>query len=42
MVEKDTVDIATGEGSREHWYLLTSLGSGQCGPRGLLKLFRGH
>ena len=42
MVEKETVDIATGEVSRERWYLLTSLGSGQCGPRGLLKLFRDH
>ena len=25
MLEKETVDIATGEVSREHWYLLTSL-----------------
>ena len=24
MVEKETVDIATGEVSRERWYLLTS------------------
>ena len=27
MVEKETVDIATGEVSRERWYLLTSLSS---------------
>ena len=40
MVEK--LDITTGEVSRELWYLLTSLSSGQCGPRGLLKLFRDH
>ncbi len=26
----------------EHWYPLTSLSSGQRGPRGLLKLFRDH
>ena len=42
MVEKEKVDIATGEVSRERWYLLTSLSAGQCGPRGLLKLFRNH
>ena len=42
MVEKRKVDITTGEVSRELWYLLTSLSSGQCGPRGLLKLFRDH
>ena len=42
MVEKQKVDITTGEVSRELWYLLTSLSSGQCGPRGLLKLFRNH
>ena len=30
MVEKETVDPATGEVSRERWYLLTSLSSGQC------------
>ena len=29
MVEKETVDIATGEVSRERWYLLTSLSSRQ-------------
>ena len=32
MVDKETVDPATGEVSRERWYLLTSLSSGQCGP----------
>ena len=36
------VDIATGEVSRERWYLLTSLGSRQWGPRELLRLFRNH
>ena len=25
MVEKESVDIATGQVSRERWYLLTSL-----------------
>ena len=42
MVEKESVDIATGEVSRERWYLLTSLGSRQWGPRELLRLFRNH
>ena len=42
MVEKETVDIATGEVSRERWYLLTSLSSGQCRPRELLQAFRNH
>ena len=42
MVEKETVKLATGEANRRHWYLLTRLGSGQCGPRGLLKLLRDH
>ena len=32
MVEQETVDLATGEVSRERWYLLTSLGSRQWGP----------
>ena len=32
MVEKESVDLATGEVSRERWYLLTSLGSRQWGP----------
>ena len=42
MVEQESVDIATGEVSRERWYLLTSLGSRQWGPRELLRLFRNH
>ena len=42
MVEKVKVDIATGEVSRERWHLLTSLRSGQAGPRELLRLFRDH
>ena len=36
------MDIATGEVSRECWYLLTSLSSQRCGPRELLRLFRNH
>ena len=42
MVEKEKVDIATGEVSRERWYLLTSLSSRRCGPKELLRLFRNH
>ena len=42
MVEQESVDIATGEVSRERWYLLTSLGSRQCQPKELLRLFRNH
>ena len=42
MMEKETVNIATGEVSREHWYLLTSLHSRQCRPRELLRVFRNH
>ena len=42
MVEQESVDLATGEVSRERWYLLTSLGSRQWGPRELLRLFRNH
>ena len=42
MVEKETVDIATGEVNRERWYLLTSLGSRQCRPKELLQVFRSH
>ena len=34
MVEKEAVDIAAGEVSRERWYLLTSLSSRRCGPGG--------
>ena len=42
MVEKESVAIATGEVSRERWYLLTSLSPWQCGPQELLRLFRNH
>ena len=42
MVEKEAVDIATGEVSRERWYLLTSLSSRRCGPKELLRVFRNH
>ena len=42
MVEKESVDIATGEVSRERWYLLTSLSSQQWGPKELLQVFRNH
>ena len=43
MVEKETVDIATREATRERWYPLTSrLGSRQWGPQELLRLFRNH
>ena len=37
MVEKETVDIATGEVSRERWYLLTSLSSRRCGGTATLQ-----
>ena len=33
MVEKENVDIATGEVGRERWYLLTSLHSRQWAQR---------
>ena len=42
MMEKETVDSATGAVSRERWYLLTSLSSPQCGPRELPQVFRNH
>ena len=42
MVEKEAVDIATGEVCRERWYLLTSLSSRRCGPKELLLVFRNH
>ena len=42
MVEKEAVDIATGEVSRERWCLLTSLSSRRCGPKELLRGFRNH
>ncbi len=42
MLEKETVDIATGEVSRERWYLLTSLDSQRCSPKELLRVIRNH
>ena len=42
MVEKERVDIATGEVSREHWHLLGSLSAQRCGPKELLRVFRSH
>ena len=42
MVEKESVAIATGEVSRERWYLLTSLSAQQWGPKELLQVFRNH
>ena len=42
MVEKEKVDIATGEVSRECWFLLTSRRSQRCGPKELLRLFCNH
>ena len=42
MVEKERVDIATGEVSRERWYLLTSLNSRQWPPKELLRVIRNH
>ena len=40
MVEKVTVGIASRVAGRDRWFLLTSLSSGKCGPRGLLEIFR--
>ena len=42
MLEKERVDIATGEVSRERWYLLTSLSSLRCAPKELLRVIRNH
>lgn len=42
MLEKERVDIETGEVSREHWYLLTSLNSRRWTPRELLRVIRNH
>ena len=42
MVEKVSVDIDTGEVSRQPWYLLTSLPPERCGPGEPLVLFRNH
>ena len=41
-MEKETPDIATGEVSRERWYLLTSLSSRRCAPKELLRAVRNH
>ena len=42
MLAKETVDIATGEMSRERWYLLTSLSPPRCAPEELLRVIRNH
>ena len=42
MVEKVRVAIATGEASKECWYLLTSLPPHRCSPGEMLRLFRSH
>ena len=42
MVEKVSVDIDTGEVSRQPWYLLTSLPPERCGPGEPLVLFLNH
>ncbi len=42
MLEKETVNITTGEVSREHWYLLTSLDCQRWAPQELLRVIRNH
>ena len=42
MVQRVSVQIQTGEVSRQLWYLLTSLSPERCGPDELLRLFRNH
>ena len=42
MLEKEMVDIATGEVSRERWYLLTGLSSRRWVPKELFRVFRNH
>lgn len=42
LVEKERIEIATGEVSKEHWYLLTSVSPERCSLKGLLRLFRNH
>ena len=42
MMEKETVNIATGEVSRERWHLLTSLDSRRWAPQELLRVIRNH
>ena len=41
-MEKERVETDTGEVSREHWHLLSSLSSRRCGPKELLQVFRNH
>ena len=40
IVEKVSLELATGAASKELWYLLTSLPPGRCRPNELLRLFR--
>ena len=42
MVEKERVEINTGDVSWEHWHLLASLDSRRCGPIELLQVIRNH
>ncbi len=42
MLEKERMDIATGEVSRERWHLLTSLSFRRCAPKDLLGVIRSH
>ena len=42
LLEKETVDIATGEVGWERWYLLTSLNSRRYSPKELLRVIRNH
>ena len=42
MVERVKVAIATGEASKECWYLLTSLPPRRCSPSETLRPFRNH
>ena len=41
-LEKERLEIATGEVSRERWYLLTGLSSQRCAPKELLRVIRNH
>ena len=42
MLEKERIEIATGEVSKEQWYLLTSSSPRRCSPKRLLRLSRNH
>lgn len=42
MLEKERVDLATGEVRRERWHLLTSLSSRRWAPKELLRVIRSH